>query len=368
MPTTYSEQEATQNSIVMACLGWATRNVSQAKPIVRPLNDQSRRSFTSSLGRYGAGNHRLAQAILRHPQGQLAEEDRSGLSGDKMLSALAYSRLISGNAYLLKLRNEEGKIIGLDWLPHQIVEPIADHNRANVISHFELHLATGVTKVDRRDIIHDREGHDPYNPLKGFSRLASAASHIAADNLAAQYTRSILKSPTPSLMVSVRDSRISPADAENLAKKIQEATSASKAGSVIVPNFPASVESVGFSPEQLALDRLSKLPEERITSLLGIPAMILGLGSGLEHSTYSNFREAREAAVEEFLIPLWNDLAATLTDQFLTEFEPSEVSFDLSHVSVLQEDKDRLHNRIRLDHAAGLITAQEARQTLGYQS
>lgn len=118
MPTTYSEQEATQNSIVMACLGWATRNVSQAKPIVRPLNDQSRRSFTSSLGRYGAGNHRLAQAILRHPQGQLAEEDRSGLSGDKMLSALAYSRLISGNAYLLKLRNEEGKIIGLDWLPH----------------------------------------------------------------------------------------------------------------------------------------------------------------------------------------------------------------------------------------------------------
>jgi hypothetical protein len=44
-------------------------------------------------------------------------------------------------------------------------------------------------------------------------------------------------------------------------------------------------------------------------------------------------KEAREAAREEFLIPLWQDLAQTFTDQLLPEFSQDQnlvVEFQLA--------------------------------------
>jgi phage portal protein BeeE len=98
---------------------------------------------------------------------------------------------------------------------------------------------------------------------------------------------------------------------------------------------------------------------------LGVSALVLGLGSGMEHATFSNFREAREAAVESFLIPKWRLVAEQITDQLMPEFDPpAQAEFDLRDVRALQEDESDRHARVRENVQAGLWTADEGRAVL----
>ena len=306
-----TETNATQNSAVMACVFWAMRNVGRTEFHVEQSGQPTPHPLTD---------------LLRKPQGQITPAERTNLSGREFLSALTYSRLLDGNAYALKIRNSEGLLIGLDWIPHTSITAIPMKDRPNLIDHYQIITPTGTRKLPREDILHDRDGLDPQNPALGISRLKAVSRHIITDNQIAAYSQTILSNPIPSLIVSAKTegTKITQADAEFIAAKMQEATSRENANRVIVPIFPAEITPIGFKPDDLAIAQLNRLPEERITAVLGIPAVVIGLGAGLDRATYSNMKEARQAATEEFLIPLWQDLAHTFTDQLLPEFGNSD--------------------------------------------
>lgn len=310
-PVSPTESDAAQNSAVMACVFWAMRNVGRATfhveldgvAIPHPLTD-----------------------LLQKPQASLNPTDRINLSGREFVGALAYSRLLSGNAYAHKIRNADGLVIALDWIPHTAIQPVFSNCRSNCIESYRLATPKGQVQIPREDILHDRDGLDPAQPALGISRLNSVARHIQTDNQVAAYSQTILSNPVPSLIVSAKSdgTRVTQEDAEFIAEKMRQATSRERAGGVIVPTFPAEITPVGFKPDDLAITQLNRLPEERISAVLGIPAIVAGLGAGLDRATYSNMKEAREAATEEFLIPLWQDLADTFTDQLLPEFGNSD--------------------------------------------
>jgi hypothetical protein len=77
------------------------------------------------------------------------------------------------------------------------------------------------------------------------------------------------------------------------------------------------VEQFGFSPEQLLLRELRRIPEERVTAVLGVPAIVAGLGAGLDRSTFTNMAEAREAAYESGIIPTQRIIAEDIRFQLL---------------------------------------------------
>jgi hypothetical protein len=54
--------------------------------------------------------------------------------------------------------------------------------------------------------------------------------------------------------------------------------------------------------------------------VLGIPAVVVGLGAGLERSTFTNMAEAREAAYESGLIPAQKILGEDIRFQLLPLF------------------------------------------------
>ncbi len=352
--------DAASNSIVMACVNWAMRNVGQATPVVQQRIG----------GAWQTVSGHWVSDLLSSPQGRLAAGEKSRIDCRKLLSAMTFSRMLDGNAYVQKIRNARGEIIGLDWIPHQNVEPVAATDRPSVADHYVVQGVKGASRLEVEDVIHDLDGVDPANPVRGISRLASVMRQILTDNQISAYSQAILSNPVPSLMVTMKSetTRISQKDADYLAQKMRDVASGSRAGGVIVPTFPAEVTPIGFKPDDLAIGDLNRLPEERITAVFGIPAMVLGLGSGLSHSTYSNMREAREAATEEFLVPLWQDLAQTFTEQLLGNRDRAmglRVSFDMREVGTLQDDRNRLHERVRADFQAGLIDKEMALQMLG---
>jgi hypothetical protein len=114
---------------------------------------------------------------------------------------------------------------------------------------------------------------------------------------------------------------------------------------------------------------LRRIPEERVTAVLGVPAIVAGLGAGLDRSTFANFAEAREAAYESLIIPIQRLLAAEVQAQLLPEFERDfrrfRVGFDLTNVRVLQEDTNSAAQRWETLVRAGIATRAEARAYFG---
>ena len=78
-----------------------------------------------------------------------------------------------------------------------------------------------------------------------------------------------------------------------------------------------SVEKMSFSPSELDIGTLRRIPEERVSAVLGVPAILAGLGAGLERATYSNAQQLREFFTENKLIPLWRMVGTELTYQLL---------------------------------------------------
>jgi len=115
------------------------------------------------------------------------------------------------------------------------------------------------------------------------------------------------------------------------------------------------------------------LSETRICSAFGVPAILVGANTGLQRSTYSNYREARESFWEETLLPLYRRIEQFMAGLLQPEF-PSErgyLGFDFSQVKALQEDETALVQRqlTRAQIAKELINAgftpESALQTAG---
>jgi phage portal protein BeeE len=115
---------------------------------------------------------------------------------------------------------------------------------------------------------------------------------------------------------------------------------------------------------------LHRIPEERIAAVMGVPAIIAGLGAGLERSTYSNFREAREMFTEAKLVPMWRMDGSKLNTSLKPDFTSDEavyIDYDLSDVRALQEDMDKRYARLNIgvQGARPWVTINEARSDVG---
>jgi hypothetical protein len=104
---------------------------------------------------------------------------------------------------------------------------------------------------------------------------------------------------------------------------------------------------------------------------MGIPAIVLGYGAGLDKATYSNARQLVEYATESYLVPLYRYIEEELTTQLLPDFEPDNENkvcrFDLSVVRALSEDLDALYNRLTVGYNGGWLKRSEARELAGYE-
>lgn len=355
---------ADNNSIIMACSLWAMRNIRSASAIVEEDTPD---------GWKRVPKHPVSD-VIRRPQGKIRREDRTRMTGNRMAGCLVHGLLLDGNFYQHKVRNRAEQVIGLEYLPFHAVDVIPRTDLAGVVNYYRVNLENGKSvNLAPKDVVHHQIGIDPYNTCRGISPLKSLMRQVLTDNEIAVYAHSVIKMPSPGIMVSPQMGReswasLSVDEAQDLAKDIQQTTTREKAGGTIVPTVPIKVDRLRLNPDEMAIDKINQLPEERISAVFGIPAIVAGLGAGLDRATYANMAEAREAAAEEFLLPMWSDMADTYTNDLLEDFgdiEKYRVSYDVSDVRALAEDKNATHERARGDFQANLINRAEARTRIG---
>lgn len=116
-------------------------------------------------------------------------------------------------------------------------------------------------------------------------------------------------------------------------------------GEAVVVNDSLSLDTLQLG--KLNVDKVRKIPEEQICSVLGIPAVVVGFGTGLDQTKVSaTMAELREQAFENAAVPLMN-LQEEYTVKLVSEYDTTgtqKVVRDLLNMRVLQEDLDKLNN------------------------
>ena len=351
--TSIALAEAADYSVVAAPVNWAARAFPEAPLLVMKKTDGEPEEVPG---------HEL-ELLLRRPN--------KYWSGRLMWMATIAELLVRGNSYWIKLRDSQYRVVELWWVPGSLMTPKWPSDGTEFITHYEYKPDGRASKVDVDDVVHFRYGIDPDNTRLGLSPLASVLREVFTDQEAAQFTASILKNMgIPGLIISPDgDAVIDPEDMKAAKEELKQRYSGGRRGEPFIAGAPTKVSQFGFNPQQLDLRGLRRVSEERVSAVLGIPAIVAGLGAGLDRSTFANMKEAREMAYETTIITLQGIVGDDLANQLLDDFESSpdlfELAFDLSNVRVLQEDENAKVDRKLKELNGGAITLEEYRRETG---
>ncbi len=288
-----------------------------------------------------------------------------------MEKAVGLSLKCDGNAYIDKVRDRMGRVCQLWWIPHFRILPVWPPDGSKYIDGYRVWLDVGQYVLPPEDIIHIRDGIDPRNERLGLSALRSNIRECVAVNMESSYTAALLKnSGVPGLAVVPKIGELRPdkAKAQEIKERFGENFGGDEAGGTAVLAGPYEIVKVGFSPEELRLDRLPLNAIARIASAIGVATMSLGLPD--PNKTYSNI-EAADRMSWGTIVALQEIVDDALRWQLLPEFgdDPNVyvVEHDYSHVQELQESLDAVHARAREDYTAGGIRLNEWREQIGFE-
>lgn len=352
--------DGTGNSIVAACLGWIARNFPEAPFRVRQKDDDAEWSATDD-----PGANRLMD-LIRMPNPYF--------SGTLLWMATIVDFWVHGNALWAKIRGGPGgAITELWWIPWAMIVPKWPEDGTTFLSHYEYSPdSTHHIRLEVEDVVHFRYGIDPDNMRVGKSPLTTIIREVFTDDEAASFSASLLRNlGVPGVVISPEspDAVLGQTEADTIKQRFRDSFGGDNRGEPLVMSGKVGVSVLSFSPAQMDLKALRRVPEERVSAVTGVPAIVAGLGAGLDRSTFANFAEARSSGWEENIIPTQRILAGQVQIQLLPEFvaDPTDflADFDVTEVRVLQEDQNAIWTRAGDAASKGLITLAEYKQQIG---
>jgi len=347
------------NGIVASAIDWYVRNYPQATPrLYRPVDSQQ------------------AEPVEDHPVIQLMAQPDPMIMGSLFWSWVIQDYKLFGNTYLRKIRSTtRGVVTALQFLPQDMVRPVG--NGVNPLTHYIYTTDGRSFDIPVSDIIHIRYNRDPQDIRLGRSPVMAVLREIATDNTASTTAYGLLANGAmPSLIVGpdAKDQTvdISMDDARQVKRQLHEDLTGDGSGGIVVMTGAYKLDRVSLTPSELALDSVRRVPEERICSAMGINPMVLGLGAGLDRSTYNNFERAQQAAWEDGMVPLLRTLADAITADLLPEYPETQegdfVQYDLETVRALADDLAAEAERAERLYKAGIIDRAEAKRIAGLEA
>lgn len=339
------------NAVVVACLNWVVTTFPEAPPQVQ------RRTGDKLV------------VVPDHALIQLLDMPNAYYTGLDLWAATLFDYNLCGNAYWLAPLNAAGRAVELWYEPHFSIRPVG--SATAFIDHWEIYRGGTWQALRPREVavVHYRRGIDPRNPRQGLSPLLTAARELYTDNQAAYWAATLLRNTgVPGVVIAPKDGGTI-ANIGSVKQAYQANFTGDGRGGAMVLSEPADVFKVSWSPAEMDLTALRRLPEERISALLGVPAIVAGLGAGLDRSTYANYAAARAQGWDDNISPTQRRFAATLQADLLPLLgnpATERVSFDTSQVQALQEDADALYTRMATGYNAGFVKRSEARQATGW--
>lgn len=333
------------SSIVAAAIRWLGKNLPEAPWVVTQTDKTGKKTN-----------------ILDHPLLGLLKRPTEYYSGQTLWKSFAADWIISGNVYLQKLRNAFNQVIGLRFWPHYQIRPhwpgrtgggwygeleSTTDSSNKFIDYYQVKVDTVVYRIPLEDVVHFRDGLNPITRC-GVSPLNSVLREIFTDNEIANYSAVLLKNLGVAPFAVISKDSSATLDTKSIKESLERAISGDNRGRIPVLDGPVEFANLGMRVRDMRLDTMGTRSETRIPAVIGINAIVLYLEAGLDRSIFHNVAEAREEAIEQYLIPLRGYIAEEMEVQILPEWDYPvglSISSDYSRVRALQPDADKLFER-----------------------
>lgn len=269
------------------------------------------------------------------------------------------SKLVHGNTYVLKRRDQRGVITGLYILDPRsvrvLVGPQGDVFYA--LSPDNLSSLQLSTTVPAREIIHDRM-IPLYHPLVGVSPIhACAMAAIQGLQIQSNSTKLFTNGSRPGGILTAPGS-ISPETAERLKTYWETNFAGDNFGKLAVAGDGLKYESIAINPEDMQLIEQLKWTAETVCSCFHVPAYMIGVGPP---PNYNNIEALNQQYYSQCLQGIVESIELAL-DEGLELKKPYGTEFDLD--DLLRMDSATMMNTIQSGVNAGVLKPNEGRAKL----
>lgn len=355
------------SSLVSPVLCFFMRTFPEARTVVQQLEDEQWRTIRRS---HGNTRVRPLRELLARP---------NPFYGGRNLWMATCLDYCFGEAFWLKIRNVIGDVIELWWVPRGLMTPWAAPGGRDFITHYLYHTGGGPPLVIApRDVVHFRFGQDPRNLRRGFSQLAAVMREVYTDEQACAFTASILRNlGIIGVVISPEVQEGSPASAQEDVKEVRDYIDANftgeRRGKTLAVGSPTKAQLLQYNLQGFDVGPIRDIGEERICAAIGLPAAVVGFGTGLQQTKVgATMKELIQHTWKGCLIPLQKILAEELDRALLPDFgldpEAYRLAFDTTEVMALWEDeKDRGERLVKL-FVGGVVKRGEARRELGLKT
>jgi len=339
------------NSILTIALRWIVTNF-----IAAPIG--VRQGPNAAEGKFMEG-HALTQ-VLRY--------GNSVYDGRTLLQSALPDYLFRGAAYFLKGRNAPRSAV-LEWWyePYSTIRPVWPQDGSAWIDHWEVQRdGQWIALPYTEDVITWTRGvplaatRRPADPLAAFRQERALARQVN-DYLATV----LMNQGVVGGIVAPMEKGVGIKNPADLKARLETLTTGDNRGRWLVMGEPITVTFPNSAPDTMPVERLDGRTEERLTAALGLNRLVAGLG---KDGTFANQEGAERQAWLDCVLPLQDDLTATLDRHLLPDFttRPEEhVAFDTSGIRALQDNRLDAAREAQIYVTAGILTPNEIRADLG---
>lgn len=251
---------------------------------------------------------------------------------------------INGEAYLIKVRDTNRRIIGL--IPMHPAQTKIHRNSDGTINYQFLGHPNEEFAGD--DVVPFRT-FDPYGTMRGMSKLESLKATLMSEDSARRATASWWRNMGRPSMVLQTEKKLGPDGRQRLQDAFRAtAGGSSNAGGIVVLEDDLKATPMQLSAEEMQYIEARKLNREEVCAVFDLPPTAVHI---LDHGTYSNVEENLRSVYRDSLMPRISFLESVLNWYVAGEFTEQTVArFNTS--DVLRGDFDK-----RADATARLVTA-----------
>jgi HK97 family phage portal protein len=303
-----------------------------------------------------------------HPLLDLLRKPNPGMVYAEFLWHALAHLLLTGETYIWKWRNQLGRVTELWPVPTSWIKPRYD--AAGRVAGYDIWQGAGRPRLpvpvqDVCRIIFP----DPTNLNQGLGPLQAALKDVQTDDNRQDYIAEMMENARTPGLIFKQPEGWSPEQKDEIRSLFNQGLSKGKRGRTLFLEGDGATVEQGAPLKDLDWPGLSALSETRICAAFGVPPILIGLRSGLDASTYSNYEQALKSFAHGTMLPTWFMLSAGLTRGLLTDEGETdgttEVYHDTDEVKALQEDMDKQAERAIRLLQAGVINRNRAREIVG---
>jgi len=296
-----------------------------------------------------------------HPLAKLIKQPNPLMGEFDFWSSVIIFLNLAGSAAYEVVRSRAGIPVQLWPLRPDWLKPISTDTA--YIDHYEYKVPMhDAIKLDTRDVLRFTD-FDPINFfLQGYPRIAVAARVGDIDNSATDFIKMFWEKGGVPMGILKSEVKINEDDVVRIRKRwAQRYGGFQNWFSPAVLDTATSYQRIGLTFDEMGFEKLDARNEVKICEIFDIPAIIVGAKIGLDRSTYSNYKEAREAWWQDSLKPMYEKIDDVITNALLPEFTGVKLAWDFSKVPALKEETDKVYERANGAMATGAITVNEYR-------